>query len=68
MTPTPQIEVDFKAECYAGDTLDNLYKVLEPEENSAPAGTTRVLHSLRRRTEGGATQEILRCRTTWVAP
>jgi len=63
-----QIEVDFKAECYAGDEVESLVCQAETPDvllsNGAGVGALTYNHWLRRR-EGEKCTELVRARTTW---
>jgi fatty acyl-ACP thioesterase A len=59
-----QVEIDYKAECAAGDTVDCFgARLTEPSAAAANVngtGTQHLLHTLQR---GGS--ELVRCRTAW---
>jgi fatty acyl-ACP thioesterase A len=65
-----QLEVDYKAECHAGDLVDSLAAdaQLPPQfaSNGAGPGALTYVHMLRR-CEGEACTELVRARTTWRA-
>lgn len=64
----PQIELDYKHECQAGDTVESGAMRVPPEEVTyCPEGRSVVqfVHMLRRCDEHGCT-ELVRARTTWV--
>jgi hypothetical protein len=55
-----QVEMDFKAECTAGDEIDCFGMSLTPEGDTSKQ---QFLHLLRK---GGTETEVWRARTTWV--
>lgn len=61
-----QAEIDFKAECVAGDKVDCLGAVLSDADSAATngSGTRQLLHMLQRCDAGGC-RELVRCRTAW---
>lgn len=63
-----QIEVDYKAECHAGDVIEGLASHAETSEgltsNGAGSGALSYIHLLRRWEEDKCT-ELVRARTTW---
>lgn len=62
-----EVEVDFKAECKAGELIDSLCCPLpQPHSNNGHKLTHAFLHSIRRCDASGP-QELVRCRTKWVA-
>ena len=56
-----QVEIDFKAECQAGDTVQSSVERLDSTSNT---GMVQLLHSLKRCNEHGCT-ELVRARSTW---
>lgn len=58
------MEVDFKAECKAGDTVESLATQL-PDVTNGTGNKLRFLHTLRRCDENGCV-ELVRARTTWA--
>lgn len=60
-----QVEVDFKAECMAGDTIECHASLTEiPEVMGAPGGAKAVLHVVRKCT-GHDCKELVRMRSVW---
>mmetsp|Transcript_20653 Transcript_20653/g.62236 ORF Transcript_20653/g.62236 Transcript_20653/m.62236 type:complete len:374 (-) Transcript_20653:315-1436(-) len=60
-----QVEIDYKAECVAGDKVDCLGAVLSDADTTSNGdGTRQLLHMLQRCDAGGC-QELVRCRTAW---
>ena len=66
-----QVELDYKSECLAGQTVESLAAPWEGGvaglAGSEGDGRTRFLHTLRRCDEEGC-YELVRARTTWVMP
>lgn len=62
--PANQIELDFKAECTAGNTIEAHCNPLGESANGN-GSAQRFLHLLQRCDETGCT-ELVRARTTWV--
>lgn len=67
----PQLEVDFKAECQAGNTIHAHSSPLPPGDGDAGAAngnghcaTRQYLHVLQR-CDGDACAELVRARSTW---
>lgn len=60
-----QVEIDYKAECVAGDTVDCLgARIGEADATVNGTGTEHLLHMLQRCDENGC-RELVRCRTAW---
>ncbi|GMH43470.1 hypothetical protein BSKO_11392 [Bryopsis sp. KO-2023] len=57
-----EMEMDFKAECVAGDRVESSWCEIESENGST--GTNVFLHSLRKVT-GEKSRELIRVRTKW---
>ena len=62
-----QMEIDFKAECHAGDVISSQAEQIPPQEalthNGAGRNPSCFVHSILR-----AETELVRARTTWSAP
>ena len=60
------MEVDFKAEVFAGDSLESGASETEvPEGLDVPGGAKALLHVVRKQeSEGG--KELVRARTIWI--
>ncbi|KAK9815411.1 hypothetical protein WJX72_003238 [[Myrmecia] bisecta] len=59
-----QVEVDYKAECKSGQTLESLGNAIQEDTNGS--GIKRFVHMLRRCDEKGECTELVRARTTWA--
>lgn len=61
-----QVEIDYKAECVAGDKVDCHGHVLSDADSAATngSGSRQLLHMLQRCDAGGC-RELVRCRTAW---
>ncbi|KAK9804180.1 hypothetical protein WJX73_009384 [Symbiochloris irregularis] len=57
-----QVEIDFKSECLAGDTVESLGSRLQEETNGE--GVVRYLHLVRCCKDGDC-RELVRARSTW---
>lgn len=71
--PSSQVEIDFKAECKAGNVIESLCNplVVPPTDGATSQASTdsdesrlQYLHLLRRCDEEGCV-ELVRARTTW---
>eukprot|EP00887_Chlorella_sp_A99_P001791 scaffold19.g1791.t1 len=68
-----QIEIDFKAECKAGEVIESLAERGDTQEalanNGAGPGALSFVHLIRRCESPDSTNctELVRCRTTWRA-
>lgn len=60
-----EVEIDFKAECLAGQTIESLASPT-PAPVPSPAGATAFVHELRR-CDGDKCYELVRARSVWVA-
>ena len=60
-----EVEIDFKAECLAGQTIESLASPT-PAPAPSPAGATAFVHELRR-CDGDKCYELVRARSVWVA-
>ncbi len=62
-----QVEIDFKAECNAGDTVESLGSRTEaPAGSNGAAARRQYLHTLQRCDDDGVCRELVRCRTQWA--
>ena len=62
----PQVEIDYKAECNAGDTVESLGVPVKPITcGNGATGRQHFLHTLQRSDGTGACCELVRCRTVW---
>lgn len=65
---TPQVEIDYKAECHCGDTVECLGQRSQLPEfmasNGAGPEPIAFVHTLRR-CEGGNCTELVRMRSIW---
>ncbi|CAL5224469.1 g7161 [Coccomyxa viridis] len=57
-----EVEIDYKSECMAGQTVESLGSHIEEDTNGT--GIRRFVHLLRRCDESGC-YELVRARTTW---
>jgi hypothetical protein len=80
LPPAAQIEIDFKAECKAGELVEGACMPLTsegqppassngngqhaPSSSQQQSSSLQFLHTLRRCDESGC-YELVRCRTTW---
>ena len=60
-----QVEIDYKAECNAGDTIESLGSPVEPVSSNGSSARQHFLHTLQRSDGSGAACELVRCRTSW---
>jgi fatty acyl-ACP thioesterase A len=58
----PQVEIDYKSECMAGQTVESIGSCTSEDTNGS--GVLRFVHLLRRCDETGC-HELVRARTTW---
>lgn len=63
--PVLQVEVDFKAECKSGNTVEAHSSRLPPADGGSGDGKVQLLHSLQRCDDSGRTAELVRARTAW---
>lgn len=64
------MEIDYKSECKAGDTVESLAQRLPASERTYSNGgrpVVQYVHTLRRCDDSGCT-ELVRARTTWLLP
>lgn len=61
-----QVEIDYKAECNAGDVIESLGSPIEPVNSNGSQHLPHFLHTLIRQDGSGAACELVRCRTSWT--
>ena len=61
-----QVEIDYKAECNAGDTIESLGSPVEPISSNGSRHLQHYLHTLQRSDGSGVACELVRCRTSWT--
>eukprot|EP00798_Chlamydomonas_sp_ICE-L_P029154 gene29152-32375_t len=60
-----EIEIDFKAECHAGQSVEVLSQALDGVENGDGSQCDQYLHVVKRCDDENKCYELIRARTTW---